>query len=150
MSDDPLYDHDLIIATRLLDAGASPNALNKDAPRAHEKSPLYMLAVAETSSVRDRMAMARLLLERGGDPNIGTNEYTWTTLQGLADHARSASHLSEQTVADLASLMVEAGVDATRRDRHGLTAMQIAERKRAPNEFLLNVIEAAEQQTPSP
>jgi ankyrin repeat protein len=116
---------------RLLDAGANPNALINNTPRARmrEGSPRIVFATAlMRAAFAADLELVRLLLERGADPSIKSrdNETMLSAAAGLAFIHGYHRGKSEDERLEIVKLFVELGNDVNWADDYGITPLMAA------------------------
>ena len=116
---------------KLLDAGANPNALVNNTPRARmrEGSPRIVFATAlMRAAFAGDLELVKLLLERGADPKIISrdNETMLSAAAGLAFiHGYHRGKSPEERL-QVVKLFVELGNDVNWADDYGITPLMAA------------------------
>jgi ankyrin repeat protein len=116
---------------KLLDAGANPNALVNNTPRARmrEGSPRIVFATAlMRAAFAADLELVKLLLERGGDPKIISRdgETILSAAAGLAFiHGYHRGKSPEERL-QVVKLFVELGNDVNQPDDYGITPLMAA------------------------
>jgi uncharacterized protein len=116
---------------KLLDAGANPNALVNNTPRARmrEGSPRIVFATAlMRAAFAADLELVKLLLERGADPKIVSrdNETMLSAAAGLAFvHGYHRSKSPEERL-EVVKLFVKLGNDVNWADDYGITPLMAA------------------------
>ncbi len=116
---------------KLLDAGANPNALVNNTPRARmrEGSPRIVFATAlMRAAFAADLELVKLLLERGADPKILSkdSETMLSAAAGLAFiHGYHRGKLPEERL-QVVKLFVELGNDVNWADDYGITPLMAA------------------------
>jgi len=116
---------------KLLDAGANPNALVNNTPRARmrEGSPRIVFATAlMRAAFAADLELVKLLLERGADPKIVSrdNETMLSAAAGLAFiHGYHRGKSPEERL-QVVKLFVELGNDVNWADDYGITPLMAA------------------------
>ncbi|HZL93986.1 MAG TPA: ankyrin repeat domain-containing protein [Vicinamibacterales bacterium] len=116
---------------KLLDAGASPNALVNNTPRARmrEGSPRIVFATAlMRAAFAADLELVKLLLDRGADPTIISKdgETMLSAAAGLAFiHGYHRGKLPEERL-QVVTLFVELGNDVNQPDDYGITPLMAA------------------------
>jgi ankyrin repeat protein len=116
---------------KLLDAGANPNALINNTPRARmrEGSPRIVFATAlMRAALAADLELVRLLLERGADPTILSrdNENMLAAAAGLAFIHGYHRGKSPAERLQVVQLFVELGNDVNHHDDFGITPLMAA------------------------
>ena len=121
----------LPLIRKMLDAGANPNALVNNTPRARmrEGSPRIVFATALTrAAFAADLALVNLLLERGADPKIVSrdNETMLSAAAGLAFiHGYHRGKSPEERL-QVVKRFVELGNDVNHHDDYGITPLMAA------------------------
>jgi len=116
---------------KLLDAGASPNAIVNNTPRARmrEGSPRIVFATAlMRAAFAADLELVKLLLDRGADPKIISKdgETMLSAAAGLAFiHGYHRGKLPEERL-QVVTLFVELGNDVNQPDDYGITPLMAA------------------------
>jgi uncharacterized protein len=116
---------------KLLDAGASPNAVVNNTPRARmrEGSPRIVFATAlMRAAFAADLELVKLLLDRGADPTIISKdgETMLSAAAGLAFiHGYHRGKLPEERL-QVVTLFVELGNDVNQPDDYGITPLMAA------------------------
>jgi ankyrin repeat protein len=100
------------LARTFLAAGVSPNARDNEG-----KTPLHYAVLLDVAN--DRMPVTMLLLDGGADVDAATNS-GWTPLH----------YVAREGDGDLANLLVRRGADTGAKTAAGITALQLAIRRR--------------------
>jgi ankyrin repeat protein len=119
------------LITKLLDAGANPNALVNNTPRARmrEGSPriVYSTALMRAAFAGD-LESVKLLLARGADPHIMSKDYE-TPLMAAAGIAFINGYSRGKPTADrleVVKILVGLGEDVNAADAYGITPLMAA------------------------
>lgn len=121
----------LPLIRKLLDAGANPNALVNNTPRARmrEGSPRIVFATAlMRAAFAGDLELVKLLLERGADPGVISRdgETMLSAAAGLAFiHGYHRGKAPEERLR-VVKLFVELGNDVNRPDDYGITPLMAA------------------------
>jgi uncharacterized protein len=121
----------LPLIRKLLDAGANPNALVDNTPRARmrEGSPRIVFATAlMRAAFAGDLELVTLLLERGADPGVVSRdgETMVSAAAGLAFiHGYHRGKSPEERL-KVVKLFVERGADVNRADDYGITPLMAA------------------------
>jgi uncharacterized protein len=121
----------LPLIRKMLDAGANPNALVNNTPRARmrEGSPRIVFATAlMRAAFAADLELVKLLLERGADPKIVSrdNETMVSAASGLAFiHGYHRGRSPEERL-QVVKLFVELGNDVNQADDYGITPLMAA------------------------
>jgi ankyrin len=123
VTEDPLP-----LITKLLDAGANPNALVNNTPRARmrEGSPRIVFATPlMRAAFAGDLELSKLLLSHGADPKIISKdgETMLAAAAGLAFIQGYHRGKSEAERLELVKLFVDLGVDVNQADDYGITAL---------------------------
>lgn len=127
VTDDPLP-----LIKELLDAGADPNHLVNDTPRARMRggSPRIVFATAVMrAAFSGDLELTRLLLDYGADPAIKSsdNESTLSAASGLGFiHGYHFQHPYEVRLEVVKLLVEEYGLDVNWHDDYGITPLMVA------------------------
>ncbi len=121
----------LPLVKKLLDAGANPNFLVNNTPRARNRggSPRIVFATAlSRAAFAGDLELSKLLLSYGADPHVmsSDNESMLMTATGLA---RIAGYHAERPDAErlqVVKMFVELGEDVNWADNFGITALMAA------------------------
>jgi ankyrin repeat protein len=116
---------------KMLDAGANPNALVNNTPRARmrEGSPRIVFATAlMRAAFAADLDLVKLLLERGADPSIKSrdNETMLSAAAGLAFIHGYHRGKPEDERLEVVKLFVELGNDVNWADDYGITPLMAA------------------------
>ena len=116
---------------KLLDAGANPNAIVNNTPRARmrEGSPRIVFATAlMRAAFAADLELAKLLLAYGADPSIVSRdgETMVSAAAGLAFIHGYHRGKSEDERLELVKLLVELGNDVNQQDDYGITPLMAA------------------------
>jgi uncharacterized protein len=121
----------LPLIRKLLDAGANPNAIVNNTPRARmrEGSPRIVFATAlMRAAFAADLELVRLLLERGADPKVISRDRE-TMLSAAAGlgfiHGYHRGRSPEERL-QVVTLFVELGNDVNHHDDYGITALMAA------------------------
>ena len=123
VTEDPLP-----LITKLLDAGANPNALVNNTPRARmrEGSPRIVFATPlMRAAFAGDLELCKLLLSHGADPKIISKDGE-TMLEAAAGVAFIQGYHRGKTEAErleVVKLFVDLGVDVNQADDYGITAL---------------------------
>jgi uncharacterized protein len=121
----------LPLIKKLLDAGANPNALVNNTPRARmrEGSPRIVFATAlMRAAFSGDIELVKLLLAHGADPNIQSSDRE-TTLEAACGLAFINGYHREKPPAErleLVKLLVDMGQDVNHADSYGITPLMAA------------------------
>jgi ankyrin len=121
----------LPLIRKLLDAGANPNALVDNTPRARMRagSPRIVFATPlMRAAFSGDLELVKLLLAKGADPNIRSKDYETVLeaaaglgfIQGYSKGRSSAERL------EVVKLLVGLGADVNAADDYGITALMAA------------------------
>jgi ankyrin repeat protein len=121
----------LPLIRKLLDAGANPNALVNNTPRARMRagSPRIVFATPlMRAAFSGDLELVKLLLAKGADPNVGSKDYETMLeaaaglgfIQGYSKGKPSAERL------EVVKLFVGLGADVNAADDYGITALMAA------------------------
>ena len=121
----------LPLITKLLDAGANPNALVNNTPRARMRagSPRIVFATAlMRAAFSGDLELTRLLLSHGADPSIVSKDGETMVeaaaglgfIQGYSKGRSAAERL------EVVTLFVERGADVNAADDYGITPLMVA------------------------
>ena len=121
----------LPLIRKMLDAGANPNALVNNTPRARmrEGSPRIVFATAlMRAAFAADLELVKLLLERGADPSIISrdSETMLSAAAGLAFIHGYHRGKSEDERLEVVKLFVERGNDVNHHDDYGITPLMAA------------------------
>jgi uncharacterized protein len=121
----------LPLIRKMLDAGANPNALVNNTPRARmrEGSPriVYATALMRAAFAGD-LELVKLLLAHGADPHIASKDNE-TTLMAAAGTGFINGYNRGKSAAErlaVVKLMVELGEDVNAADSYGITPLMVA------------------------
>jgi len=127
VTDDPLP-----LIKKLLDAGAQPNHVVNDTPRARMRggSPRIVFATAVMrAAFSGDIELTRLLLEYGADPSIKSsdNETTLSAASGLGFiHGYHFQHPYSERLEVIKLLVEEYDLDVNWHDDYGITPLMVA------------------------
>jgi ankyrin repeat protein len=121
----------LPLIRKLLDAGANPNALVNNTPRARmrEGSPRIVFATAlMRAAFAADLELVKLLLERGADPKVVSRdgETMVSAASGLAFIHGYHRGKSKEERLQVVKLFVELGNDVNQADDYGITPLMAA------------------------
>jgi ankyrin len=121
----------LPLIKKLLDAGANPNALVNNTPRARmrEGSPRIVFATAlMRAAFSADLELVKLLLAHGADPHIQSRDRE-TTLMAAAGTGFINGYNRGKSAAErleVVKLLVELGEDVNAADNYGITPLMVA------------------------
>ncbi len=121
----------LPLIKKLLDAGADPNALVNNTPRARNRagSPRIVFATAiMRAAFSADVETVKLLLSHGADPHIVSKDNE-TTLMAAAGTGFIAGYHATRSAAErleVVKLLVELGEDPNAADDYGITPLMVA------------------------
>jgi len=121
----------LPLIRKMLDAGANPNALVNNTPRARMRagSPRIVFATAlMRAAFSGDLELVKLLLAKGADPTIRSKDYE-TMLEaaaGLAFIQGYSKGKSPSERLEVVKLFVSLGADVNAADNYGITALMAA------------------------
>jgi ankyrin repeat protein len=121
----------LPLIRKLLDAGANPNALVNNTPRARMRagSPRIVFATPlMRAAFSADLELVKLLLAKGADPNIRSKDYE-TMLESAAGLGFIQGYSKGKTSAErleVVKLFVGLGADVNAADDYGITALMAA------------------------
>lgn len=121
----------LPLIVKLLDAGANPNAIVNNTPRARmrEGSPRIVFAtVLMRAAFSGDLELVKLLLSRGADPRIKSSDNE-TTLEAAAGEGFISGYHRPRPVAErleVIKLLVQMGADVNWADNYGITPLMVA------------------------
>jgi ankyrin repeat protein len=121
----------LPLIRKLLDAGANPNAIVNNTPRARmrEGSPRIVYATAMMRAAwSGDLEVVKLLLAYGADPHILSRDNE-TTLEAAAGEGFINGYHRQKPVAErleLVKLLVQLGEDVNAADNYGITPLMVA------------------------
>jgi uncharacterized protein len=121
----------LPLIQKLLDAGADPNALVNNTPRARMRdgTPRIVFATAlMRAAFSGDVELAKLLLAHGADPKIVSKDHE-TTLMAAAGTGFIPGYSKGRTPAErlaVVKLLVELGQDVNAADDYGITPLMVA------------------------
>lgn len=121
----------LPVIQKLLDAGANPNALVNNTPRARmrEGSPRIVFATAVMrASFAGDLELVKLLLSHGADPHIQSDDRETTLMAACGLAFINGYHRERPSVErlELVKLMVGLGEDINHADSYGITPLMAA------------------------
>jgi len=121
----------LPLVQKLLDAGANPNAVINNTPRARmrEGSPriVYSTALMRAAFAGD-LTLVKLLVSRGADPHIASKDRE-TPLMAAAGTGFINGYSKGRSAAErleVVKLLVELGEDVNAADSYGITPLMVA------------------------
>jgi len=121
----------LPLIRKMLDAGANPNALVNNTPRARMRagSPRIVFATAlMRAAFSGDLELVKLLLAKGADPTIRSKDYE-TMLEAAAGLAFIQGYSKGKPPAErleVVKLFVSLGADVNAADNYGITALMAA------------------------
>jgi len=121
----------LPLIRKMLDAGANPNAVVNNTPRARmrEGSPRIVYATAlMRAAFSGDLELVKLLLERGADPHIQSKDRE-TTLMAACGTGFINGYSKGHSPADrleVVKLLVQLGEDVNAADNYGITPLMVA------------------------
>ncbi|HKF65207.1 MAG TPA: ankyrin repeat domain-containing protein [Vicinamibacterales bacterium] len=121
----------LPLIRKMLDAGANPNALVNNTPRARMRagSPRIVFATAlMRAAFSGDLELVKLLLAKGADPTIRSKDYE-TMLEAAAGLAFIQGYSKGKSPAErleVVKLFVSLGADVNAADNYGITALMAA------------------------
>ena len=121
----------LPLIRKMLDAGANPNALDNNTPRARMRagSPRIVFATAlMRAAFSGDLELVKLLLAKGADPTIRSKDYE-TMLEAAAGLAFIQGYSKGKPPAErleVVKLFVSLGADVNAADNYGITALMAA------------------------
>jgi ankyrin repeat protein len=121
----------LPLIRKLLDAGANPNALVNNTPRARMRagSPRIVFATPlMRAAFSGDLELVKLLLAKGADPNIRSKDYE-TMLEAAAGLGFIQGYSKGKPAAErleVVKLFVGLGADVNAADDYGITALMVA------------------------
>ncbi len=121
----------LPLIEKLLDAGANPNAIVNNTPRARmrEGSPRIVFATAlMRAAFSGDLQLVKLLLSRGADPHIQSKDRE-TTLMAAAGTGFINGYSRGKPAAErleVIKLLVQLGEDVNAADNYGITPLMVA------------------------
>jgi hypothetical protein len=121
----------LPLIRKLLDAGADPNALVNNTPRARMRdgSPRIVFATAlMRAAFSGDLELVKLLLSHGADPHIVSKDNE-TTLMAAAGTGFIHGYSKERSAAErleVVKLLVQLGEDVNAADNYGITPLMVA------------------------
>ena len=121
----------LPLIRKMLDAGANPNALVNNTPRARMRagSPRIVFATAlMRAAFSGDLELVKLLLAKGADPTIRSKDYE-TMLEAAAGLGFIQGYSKGKSAAErleVVKLFVSLGADVNAADNYGITALMAA------------------------
>jgi hypothetical protein len=121
----------LPLITKLLDAGANPNAIVNNTPRARmrEGSPRIVFATAlMRAAFSGDIELVKLLLARGADPHIMSKDRETTLMAACGTgfiNGYSKGRPAAQRL-EVVRLLVQLGEDVNAADNYGITPLMVA------------------------
>ena len=121
----------LPLIKKLLDAGANPNAVVNNTPRAHmrEGSPRIVFSTAlMRAAFAGDIELVRLLLAHGADPHVQSKDRE-TSLMAACGTGFINGYHRQRTPADrleVVKLLVSLGEDVNAADSYGITPLMVA------------------------
>jgi ankyrin repeat protein len=121
----------LPLIRKLLDAGANPNAVANNTPRARmrEGSPRIVFATALMRAAwSGDLEVVKLLLSRGADPHIISKDRETTLMAAAGTGFINGYHKARPAAErlEVIKLLVQLGEDVNAADNYGITALMVA------------------------
>jgi len=124
----------LPLIKKLLDAGANPNALVNNTPRARmrEGSPRIVFATAlMRAAFSGDLELCKTLLDHGADPHIVSKDNETTLMAAAGTGFINGYHRqrSDDERLEVVKLLVKLGEDVNAADNYGITPLMVAANK---------------------
>lgn len=121
----------LPVIKKLLDAGANPNAIVNNTPRAHmrEGSPRIVYATAlMRAAFSGDIELVKLLLDHGADPNIASSDRETTLMAACGTGFINGYHRLRPPAErlEVVKLLAGLGEDVNAADSYGITPLMVA------------------------